>query len=58
MKLYRHAAARRISRNDQRIIDQLNRRSDYAVIMLAAFGYEETPLPKLDARPARREAQP
>jgi hypothetical protein len=58
VKTYRHAAARRMSRNDQRIIDQLNRRSDYAVIMLAAFGYEEMTLPKLDARPARREAQP
>ena len=58
MRLYRHAAARRMSRNDQRIIDRLNRRSEYAVVMLAAFGYEETPLPKLDARPARQEAQP
>jgi hypothetical protein len=29
-----------------------------ASIMLAAFGYEEMTLPKLDARPARREAQP
>ena len=58
MKLYRHAAARRISANDQRILDQLSRRVLMAAIMWCAFGYEEMTLPKRNARPARQEAQP
>lgn len=58
MKLYRHAAARRISRNDQRILDQLSRRALMAAIMWSAFGYEEKRLPRRVSRPARQEAQP
>ena len=59
MKTYRHAAARRMSRNDQRIIDQLSRRALMAALMWAAFGYEEMTLPKRGhQRPARQEAQP
>ena len=58
MKTYRHAAARRISANDQRILDQLSRRALMTAIMWSAFGYEEETLPKRAGRPARREAQP
>lgn len=58
MKTYRHAAARRMSRNDQRILDQISRRALMAAIMWCAFGYEEETLPRRNARPARQEAQP
>ena len=58
MKTYRHAAARRIPTNDQRILDQLSRLALMAAIMWCAFGYEEETLPKRASRPARQEAQP
>jgi hypothetical protein len=46
-----------MSRNDQRIIDQLSRRALMAALMWAAFGYEEMTLPKRGhQRPATQEA--